>query len=115
MFGRVPSTPMEIVHVREHAPANWNSSTLPNYVDAFKEAQKRIQEVHIKNAEAYNKKQRPHNFKVGKEVIFLKTLHSDKDVFHSKLGLPGEGPYRIKAINSNGSRATIQCGDNLWK
>ena len=47
MFGRVPSTPMEIIHVREHAPANWNSFTLPDYVDAFKEAQKRIQEVHI--------------------------------------------------------------------
>ena len=66
-------------------------------------AAERIQRSHEENARRYNKLQRPHNFAVGDEVIFLKTLYSSKDVFHKKLELPGEGPSN----NTNGSKAII--------
>ena len=33
-------------------------------------------------------------------------------MFHKKLGLPGEGPFKIKWINSNGSRAIISYDDS---
>ena len=45
-------------------------------------------------------------------MIFLKTLYSSKDVFHKKLGLPGERLFKIKWINTNGSRAIISYNDS---
>ena len=109
LFGKAPKIPLEILHQREHTSSEWNDTHLPVMTKRLEIAAERIQRSHEENARRYNKLQRPHNFAVGDEVIFLKTLYSSKDVFHKKLGLPGEGPFKINWINTNGSRAIISC------
>jgi hypothetical protein len=113
LFGSSPSIPLEIIHNREHAPKEWNDTHLPDQTEYLKQAAQRIQAAHEYNAARYNNKQRPHNFKVGDKVIFLKTLRSKKDIFHKKLALPGEGPFKIITINLKGSRATISVDGKL--
>ena len=103
MFGSSPSIPLEIIHNREHTPKEWNDTQLPDKTEYLKQAAQRIQATHERNAMKYNNKQRPHHFKVGDKVIFLKTLHSRKNIFHKKLALLGEEPFKIININFKGS------------